>query len=61
MKRKYEEFTNPVKYNLKRRMNHEHVQISKKMKKDPIIRFIALFKGYLARKVYIYKLYPFYS
>ena len=33
----------------------------KKPKKDPMIRLFALVKGYLARKLHTYRMYPFYN
>ncbi len=30
-------------------------------KKNPLIRLICMFKGYLARKAHIYKIYQFYQ
>jgi hypothetical protein len=61
MKRKYEEFINPAKYTLKRHIFHEYQLILKRRKKDPMIQFIAIFRGYLVRKLYLYRIYPFYS
>lgn len=60
MKRKYEEFQPATK----RRAPHGFFtdpRPTKIARKNPIIRFIAAIRGYLARKLYRFKVYHFYS
>lgn len=61
MKRKYEEIHSHIA--IKRKLPPSFVELRpvKYARKNPIIRFIAAFRGYLARKLYRVKVYPFYQ
>jgi hypothetical protein len=61
MKRKYDEIDAPPNLKRKRQIQQEPIRIYKKPKKDPMIRLFALVKGYLARKLHTYRMYPFYN
>ena len=62
MKRKYDQMN--VKESFKRpfpKGSFKDVRPLKHYKKNPFIRLIAMFKGYLARKAQFYKIYQFYQ
>jgi hypothetical protein len=61
MKRKYEEIETYT--SIKRKLPSSFVELRsvKIARKNPMIRFIAAFRGYLARKLYRFKVYPFYQ
>jgi hypothetical protein len=61
MKRKYDEID--IYTSIKRKLPPSLVELrpTKAARKNPMIRFIAAFRGYLARKLYRFKVYPFYQ
>uniref|UniRef100_A0A6C0K0D5 Uncharacterized protein n=1 Tax=viral metagenome TaxID=1070528 RepID=A0A6C0K0D5_9ZZZZ len=61
MKRKYEIFVNPPPQTIKRKGGELiSLHVSKKAKKEPMLRFVALFRGYLARKWWRLRQFLFY-
>jgi len=61
MKRKYEYFLNQQKLLKRIRVSECKFPVAKRYKKNPMIRFIALFRGYITRKWFLHKMYPFYT
>jgi hypothetical protein len=61
MKRRYDDFINePLKAVKRKGTPLIGLQIQKQAKKEPMLRFVALFRGYLVRKWLRFKVFLFY-